>query len=102
MLVDNWNNPAYALNRLSDPFSALDFGIHELGHIIFAPLGEFMRKLGGSLFQCLFPLLWVIGFLQKRWYFAASMCLCWLGLNLFDIATYAADARARGTWYRPK
>lgn len=54
-----------------------------------------MHILGGSLFQCLFPLLWMVGFYQKKWYFAAAMCWCWLGLNLFDVATYAADARAR-------
>lgn len=95
MLVQNLKNPIFAMNRLSNPFSALDFGMHELGHQIFSVFGEFMRIAGGSIFQCLFPLLWMIGFLQKRWYFAAAMCWCWLGLNLFDVATYAADARAR-------
>lgn len=95
MLVDNLRNSSYALSRLSNPFSALDFGIHELGHMLFSPFGEFMHILGGSLFQCLFPLLWLIGFLQKKWYFAASLCLCWFGLNLFDVAVYVADARAR-------
>ena len=73
----------------------LDFGIHELGHVLFMFFGDFMHILGGSLFQCTFPLLWMVGFYQKKWYFAASMCWCWLGLNLFDVATYAADARAR-------
>lgn len=95
MLIQNWQNSAFALSRLGNPFSAIDFGIHELGHMLFSPFGEFMHILGGSLFQCLFPLLWLIGFLQKRWYFAAAMCWCWLGLNLFDVATYVADARAR-------
>lgn len=95
MFIDNLHKPAFALNRLDNPFSALNFGIHELGHKLFAPFGEFMHILGGSLFQCLFPLLWLIGCLQKKWYFAASLCWCWLGLNLFDVAMYAADARAR-------
>jgi hypothetical protein len=95
MLVQNWHDPSFALNRLSNPFSALDLGMHELGHFIFRPLGEFMYIAGGSFFQCLFPILWLIRFIQKRWYFAAAMCWCWLGLNLFDVATYAADARAR-------
>ncbi len=54
-----------------------------------------MHIAGGSIFQCLVPLLALAGFLQKKWYFAASLCFCWLGLNLFDVATYAADARAR-------
>lgn len=95
LLVQNWRNPSFAMNRFGNPFSALDLGIHELGHVLFAPFGEFMRIAGGSLFQCIFPLLWLVGFLQVRWYFAAAMSWCWLGLNLFDVAAYAADARAR-------
>lgn len=95
MLMDNLRTSSFALSRLSNPFSALDLGMHELGHILFSPFGEFMRIAGGSIFQCLFPIMWLLGFIQKRWYFAASMCLCWLGLNLFDVATYVADARAR-------
>lgn len=95
LLRANLRNPSFALNRLGNPFSALDMGMHELGHLLFSPFGEFMHILGGSLFQCIFPLLWLFGFLQKKWYFAATMCWCWLGINLFDVATYAADARAR-------
>lgn len=95
MLIQNIQDPSFAMNRLSNPFSAIDLGIHELGHIIFMPFGTFMRIAGGSIFQCLFPLMWFAGFLQKKWYFAACMCWCWLGLNLFDVATYVADARVR-------
>jgi hypothetical protein len=95
MLVQNWQDPMFAIARLGNPFSALDMGIHELGHILFTPFGEFMRIAGGSLFQCIFPLLWLVGFLQVRYYFAAAMCWCWLGLNFFDVATYAGDAQNR-------
>ncbi len=95
MLIENLQNPSFALNRLTNPFSALDLGIHELGHVIFSPFGVFMHIAGGSLFQCLFPLLWLIGLLKKKWYFAASLCFCWLALNLFDVAAYVADASAR-------
>lgn len=95
MLGQNLHDYNFALSRLSNPFSALDMGIHELGHYLFIPFGEFMRILGGSLFQCLFPLLWLAGSLQLRWYFSAALCWCWLGLNLFDVATYAGDAQNR-------
>ncbi len=95
VLVLNLRDTSFALQRLRDPLTALDLGIHELGHILFQPLGQFMAIAGGSIFQIVFPILWFIGFLQKKWYFAASMCWCWLGMNLFDVATYAADARAR-------
>lgn len=94
-LVQNWHDPQFALNRLSNPFSALDMGMHELGHALFQPFGDFMHILGGSLFQCLFPIITFVGFLQVRSYFAAAMCFCWLGLNFFDVATYVADAQSR-------
>jgi hypothetical protein len=95
MLVQNWQNPEFALSRLSNPFSAIDMGMHELGHLLFSVFGEFMHIAGGSVFQCIFPLLWLAAFLQKGYYFAAALCISWLGLNLFDVATYAADAQAR-------
>ncbi len=95
MLFQNWHDPWFALNRTGNPFSALDFGMHELGHLIFQPFGEFMYIAGGSIFQCLFPIIGIFGFWQARRYFALAMCLPWLGLNLFDVAAYAADARAR-------
>jgi hypothetical protein len=95
MLFQNWHDPMFAIARTSNPFSAFDLGIHELGHLLFSPFGVFMHILGGSLFQCLFPIMGIAGFWQIRWYFASMMCLPWLGLNLFDVATYAADAQAR-------
>lgn len=95
LLLQNLHDNSFALDRLGNPFSALDLGMHELGHIIFSPFGEFMYIAGGSLFQCIFPLLGVLGCLQKRWYFGFALCWCWLGLNFFDVATYAADARSR-------
>ena len=78
-----------------NPLDWLNFGMHELGHFIFQPFGEFLKIAGGSIFQLLVPLLWLAGFLQKKMYFAASMCIAWLGMNFFDVAIYAADARAR-------
>ncbi|MDB5163624.1 MAG: hypothetical protein JWS12_241 [Candidatus Saccharibacteria bacterium] len=83
------------LQNRRDVLWLLDFGIHELGHILFKPFGEFMYIAGGSLFQCLFPLMGVVAFWQIRWYFASAMCWPWLGMNLFQVADYAADARAR-------
>ena len=79
----------------SNPVALLDFGMHELGHILFVPFGEFMTILGGSLFQCLFPLLWLGASLWKRWYVAAALCLAWFGYNVYDVAVYVADAQMR-------
>lgn len=95
LLIENLHDNKYAMQRMKNPLSALDFGVHELGHFVFMPIGGLWQILGGSIFQCFLPLLALAGFLQKKWLFGATMCLPWLGLNLFDVAAYAADARAR-------
>ncbi len=76
-------------------FKTLNLGIHELGHVVFHAFGRFMEMLGGSLFQCLVPLLVIFAFLKQRDFFGMAWCFSWLGTNLFDVATYVADARAR-------
>ncbi len=78
----------------SDIFKGIDLAFHEMGHVIFAPLGEFMGIAGGSIFQCLVPLLSTLMFFRQRDYFGIAFCFGWLSCNLFDVATYAADASA--------
>ena len=69
---------------------------HEAGHIIFSPFGEFMMILGGSLGQCLMPMIVIYTFLFKeKNAFWASVGLWWLGQNLTDVALYISDASAR-------
>ena len=76
-------------------FSWLNFGIHELGHFVFMPLGEFMSFLGGSLSQCLVPILSVFMFYHQRDWFAMAFCFGWLSTNLYYVATYIGDARSQ-------
>src|SRR5262245_16859640 len=67
--------------------------IHEFGHILFRPFGEFMTLLGGSLFQVLLPLIFGGVFLVKnRDPFAASVMLWWAAVAVMDIAPYIYDA----------
>ena len=40
-------------------------------------------------------LLWLGACVWKRWYFGACLCMCWLGINLVEVAVYAGDAFAR-------
>lgn len=89
LLVSHIKDPMY-----SDIFKGLNLGIHEIGHMVFAPLGEFMTVAGGSLLQCLVPLLSPIMFFRQRDYFGMTVCFAWLSTNLFDVAVYADDARA--------
>jgi hypothetical protein len=66
--------------------------IHEAGHWIFLPFGEFMHILGGSLFQTVFPLVYVGYFYFRKDYFSASLLLFWVGQNLVNVSVYAGDA----------
>jgi len=73
----------------------LNFGLHEFGHVVFAPLGNFLGIAGGTLLQCAAPLVGAAMFLRQRDYFAIAFALGWLGTNLFDVAVYVADARTQ-------
>lgn len=76
------------LHTISIPF-------HEAGHILFAPFGELMTALGGSLMQVLVPLLCGTAFLTTSPdAFGAAVMGWWAGENLLDVALYINDARA--------
>lgn len=68
--------------------------IHEAGHMLFMPFGEFMTILGGSLFQVLLPLICAATVLiQNRDPFGAAIGLWWSGTSLVDLAPYIFDAK---------
>ena len=68
--------------------------IHEFGHILFRPFGEFMMLLGGSLFQAGLPLVFAGVFLVKnRDPFAAAVMLWWSAVAVMDFAPYVYDAQ---------
>ena len=69
--------------------------IHETGHLLFAPFGEFMQALGGTLFQLLMPAAFVGYFLRRGDRHAATVALWWVGENCWNIAVYVADARTQ-------
>lgn len=74
----------------------VDLAFHEFGHIFFRPFGRFMTILGGSLFQCLLPLVPLVVFVFKqRDNFAGSIMLWWCGQNFIDVAPYINDAQYR-------
>ena len=68
--------------------------IHEFGHVLFMPFGEFLHLLGGSLFQAALPLVFGGVFLVKnRDPFAAAVMLWWSAVAVMDIAPYIYDAQ---------
>jgi len=73
-------------------FKGLNLGVHELGHFVFAPFGDLMAALGGSLLQCLVPLIGMAMFIQQRDWFAVSFAWGWLGTSYFELTPYVGDA----------
>jgi hypothetical protein len=85
------------LARTPDRFhwpDALDLPIHETGHLVFAWGGDVITALGGTLFQLIVPMAFVIYFWRRGDRHAASVPLWWVGQNCWNIARYMADARA--------
>lgn len=67
--------------------------IHEAGHVLFIPFGEFMTILGGSLFQLALPLgIGIAFFIINRDNFGAAIGLWWASVSLIDLSPYIYDA----------
>ncbi len=67
--------------------------IHEAGHVLMIPLGEFLAVFGGSLFQVALPLgIGAAFLLRQRDPFGAAVCLWWAGASLVDISPYIWDS----------
>ena len=96
LLVLAWG----ALRALRDDdyaglFAGITFGVHELGHLVFAPFGMWMGVAGGSLAQLLLPVAAGALMVRHRDYFGATITGVWLSASLSNMAVYVADARAR-------
>lgn len=74
---------------------SVDLPIHETGHLVFAPFGEVMGFLGGTLFQLILPSAFVGHFLWRGDRYGAAVCLWWVAQNCWNISVYVADARAQ-------
>lgn len=76
-------------------FSGITFGIHELGHVIFSILGEFIGIAGGSFSQVLAPAGAAYILLRQRDYFGVAVAGAWLSFSLYDLSVYIGDARVQ-------
>jgi hypothetical protein len=70
----------------------VDLPIHEFGHLLFRPFGEFMMVAGGSLFQVIFPAVFVAYFLWQKSFYSAAIVLFWVGQSILNVWVYVADA----------
>lgn len=90
--VQNWRH----LEGYSSWFAGLNLGVHEAGHLIFRPLGEYMTIAGGTLVQWLVPVVCAAALYKgQRDFFGVAFCLGWLSDSLFDSALYVSDARGQ-------
>jgi hypothetical protein len=74
---------------------SVDLPIHETGHLVFSPFGEFIQFLGGTLFQLIMPSVFLGYFIRRRDQHAASVALWWVAQNFWNISVYVSDARAQ-------
>lgn len=70
----------------------VDLPVHETGHLLFRPFGEFLMVAGGSLFQVIVPAVFVGYFVWHQKYYSAAIVLLWVGQSLLNVFVYAADA----------
>ena len=87
----------YFLSIAYDPMQGsfldnVDLPIHETGHLLFRPFGEFMMIAGGSIFQVFFPLVFVGYFIWNERYYSAAIVGLWVGQSIINVWVYASDA----------
>lgn len=70
----------------------VDLPIHEFGHLLFRILGEFIGIAGGSIFQVIFPAVFVGYFVWQRSFYSAAIVSLWVGQSILNVWVYAADA----------
>jgi hypothetical protein len=72
-----------------------NLALHEAGHPLIGLFSERAAVYGGTLFQLVFPLVFVWHFHQKGQAPGFAASVIWFGENLFNVARYMADARAQ-------
>ena len=87
----------YGVLNLIDPSRGMfldnvNLIVHEAGHVLWRPFGEFLYFLGGSLTQVLVPLAFVVYFWRSNQRFAASVAAFWTATSLFHLSVYVGDA----------
>jgi hypothetical protein len=84
--------------RQADAFLLLDhvdLAIHEAGHVLLAPFGEFIAVAGGTILQLLVPVAFALYFACTGQRYAAFIVLFWIAQSLHNVAIYMGDARAQ-------
>ncbi len=86
---------AFVRGRRVPLLSLVDFGFHELGHLIcyILPVGELITAMAGSGMQVLVPLGLAVSFaVFRRDAIGAVCCAAWATTSMQDASVYIADA----------
>lgn len=87
------------LYRGDDPWipvlDSANLVFHEAGHVFYGVLGETAGLYGGVLGQLTFPIVVMVVFFFRREAAGVAVGAIWTAQNLFNVARYMADARAR-------
>lgn len=74
----------------------VDFGIHELGHLLAFPLPDSTMLLAGSVLQVAVPAgLSLYFWLERHDRVGAVVTMAWVGSSLVNVGVYIADAPLR-------
>ncbi len=72
-----------------------NLAFHEAGHKFYGLFGDTLALYGGVLGQLTFPIVVLVVFFVRREAHGVAVGGIWAAQNLFNIARYMADARAR-------
>lgn len=71
----------------------VNFGIHELGHLVTYGFSDMVTALMGSIAQVAVPIALAAYFFVRRGdWAAAALCLAWAATSALEVAVYVADA----------
>lgn len=82
-------------NLLLNGLYFVQFGVHEVGHIVFMFAPPIVAALAGSVCEVLFPVLVVVAAVRAKSYWAVVFGLLWVMMALMSVGNYMADARAQ-------
>ncbi|HKA90310.1 MAG TPA: hypothetical protein VKE22_21760 [Haliangiales bacterium] len=72
-----------------------NLAFHEAGHLVYGIFGRTAELYGGTLGQLTFPVVAIVAFAWRGSTLGVAVAGVWLFENFFNIARYAADARAQ-------
>lgn len=82
-------------NLLLSGMYMINFGVHEMSHIIFGFLPPILVAAAGSVGEISFTLLLLFATVRSKAYFAAVFVAQWVMLAFMSAGRYMADARSQ-------